>query len=82
MIAFILLAFSVDMGEDNYQSEPLTLTKIIIVVGHLVISYGLAYVTAHFLYPKWATEWKEKRVGLTMGWAFVLLLIRWKFPLL
>lgn len=80
MNMFQIFAFYVDMGEDNYQSEPWTLTKIIIIVGHVVLSYGLAYVTAHHLYPKWSPEWKEKRVGLTMAWVFILLLVRWKFP--
>jgi hypothetical protein len=75
-----MFAFYVDMGEDDYQSDPWTLTKIIIIVGHVVLSYGLAYVTVHYLYPKWAPEWKEKQVGLTMAWVFILLLVRWKFP--
>ena len=80
MNLFSMLGFYVDMGDEDYQSEPWTLTKIIIVLGHITLSYGLAWATAHIAIPKWASSWNERRVSLTVAWVFILMVIRWVLP--
>jgi len=74
------LATLIDYEVEDIDPTPWTLTKLLIVFGHIALSFILAWVTAHYIFPKWASDWSSRAVNLTIAWAFILAIIRWKLP--